>query len=474
MFIIPIEKRIDWQRPPIILLGIIFLNILVFWFYQGLDESRGDRAINAYKQSQLLELELPAYQQYLVDQGLEEIDENDEYLEYYILSDSAFTDYLSKNAEYVIFTTNHSRWLSKRNEVNELWSKVSYEAYGLKPSNIKPVALISYQFLHGDLMHLLGNMVFLFLIGFAVEAALGSIRFLAFYLISGVGSGLFFAGIESLSLDSSFVSLVGASGSVSGVLAMYLALFRLRKIKFFYWILVFTGYFRSVALIILPIYIGKEVYFYFLNDGSNVAYTAHIGGFISGVILVLLTQSLSTQSIDKEYLDNDEKQLDPYLVELNELYKQMGQCNFRKARNHLLQLKNRYGTNSELIEIEFNLVIAINQHKLDAFLIEHLGKTQNNPLIITSQLELWNKLSVDQCQSISFEKKYLFAIDLLLINQVRKSEEIFKDLQKGSTGQNDKIAILARKIAVYFQNSNNHQRAKSYDQQARDLMQLSV
>jgi len=429
MFIIPTEKRINWQRPPIAVFSLLLINILVFWLYQGLDNHRIEIAVTTYNDLKLLDEELPAYQQYLADNNKPAVNKNDNYLVYYIISDPGFTAYLNNN--------------SKTNE-------------------IKPFTLLSYQFLHGDIFHLLGNMVFLLLIGFAVEAALGSIRFTFYYLIAGVGSGLFFSLIQSQSAINSFTSLVGASGSISGVLAMYLALFRLKKIEFFYWVLIFTGYFRFTALIILPIYILKELYFYYSNTGSNIAYTAHIGGFICGAILILLTHQFSKTSIDTDYLNNTEKPKDEYLIALNELYKKIGKCDFKNAWKALSEMINKHGINSELIEIKLNLVRALDMNKVGQFLASNVGKSQNNPRVINAQLNYWNKISSEQKSEFSFFQKHAFVIDLLEINQLQTAEKIYSDLKNTVKNQNEEIAVLARKIAIHYQSINKPDAANSY------------
>lgn len=473
MFIIPTEKRINWQRPPIAVFSLLLINILVFWLYQGLDNHRIEIAVTTYNDLKLLDEELPAYQQYLADNDKPAVNKNDNYLVYYIISDPGFTAYLNNNSKTAVVTKSHQRWLEKRTKVNEFWNKISSEAYGLKSNEIKPFTLLSYQFLHGDIFHLLGNMVFLLLIGFAVEAALGSIRFTFYYLIAGVGSGLFFSLIQSQSAINSFTSLVGASGSISGVLAMYLALFRLKKIEFFYWVLIFTGYFRFTALIILPIYILKELYFYYSNTGSNIAYTAHIGGFICGAILILLTHQFSKTSIDTDYLNNTEKPKDEYLIALNELYKKIGKCDFKNAWKALSEMINKHGINSELIEIKLNLVRALDMNKVGQFLASNVGKSQNNPRVINAQLNYWNKISSEQKSEFSFFQKHAFVIDLLEINQLQTAEKIYSDLKNTVKNQNEEIAVLARKIAIHYQSINKPDAANSYNNQAKELMQLT-
>jgi len=82
------------------------------------------------------------------------------------------------------------------------------------------LTLVSYMFLHGGWEHILGNMVYLWVFGDDIEDALGPLRFIAFYLLTGIGAGLFFAWINRRST----MPLVGASGAISGILAAYLLL----------------------------------------------------------------------------------------------------------------------------------------------------------------------------------------------------------------------------------------------------------
>ncbi len=86
------------------------------------------------------------------------------------------------------------------------------------PALPAPLTLITYIFLHGNFMHVFGNMIFLFVFGDDIEEALGHWRFLAFYIACGIGAGLAF----TLSDPSSQAELIGASGSIAGVIAAYL------------------------------------------------------------------------------------------------------------------------------------------------------------------------------------------------------------------------------------------------------------
>jgi len=143
--------------------------------------------------------------------------------------------------------------------------------------NVGILSLFTSMFLHGGWMHIIGNMIFLYVFGGNVEDSMGSLRFTIFYLLSG----LIAATSQILWDGSSLIPMIGASGAVAGVLGAYLFLYprvRVRMIGFVIFIFTFTlGYWFLLQLIN-----G------FLSDSgsSGVAFLAHIGGFVSGVILV--------------------------------------------------------------------------------------------------------------------------------------------------------------------------------------------
>ena len=136
--------------------------------------------------------------------------------------------------------------------------------------------LVTSQFLHGDLLHLAGNMLFLYIFGDNVEDSMGHKKFLLFYLAGGVVAGLAHAVVEM----SSMTPMIGASGAVAGVLGAYLVLHPNIRVwtVFFVWI-----------PMKLPVWIvlGTWLLFQFLSLGSdNVAWWAHIGGFLFGALAI--------------------------------------------------------------------------------------------------------------------------------------------------------------------------------------------
>jgi len=143
------------------------------------------------------------------------------------------------------------------------------------------------------------------LLGFTVEKALGPGRYLLAYLLCGVLSGLVFT---AFSLGSP-VPLVGASGSISGLMGMYVAIYGLQKIRFFYFIGVYFNYFRAPALAVLPVWLGKEIYDYWFAGATGIAYMAHAGGLIGGAALVWLL-GRSVLQVRETFFEPEEEEQD--------------------------------------------------------------------------------------------------------------------------------------------------------------------
>jgi membrane associated rhomboid family serine protease len=142
--------------------------------------------------------------------------------------------------------------------------------------------IITSMFLHGGFLHLIGNVWFLFVFGPSVESALGARRFAALYTLAGVGAALAQAAIEPLSR----VPMLGASGAISGVLAAYVSLFPRRRIDTFvlFFILPIPALFFVLEWFAINLFRGMGA----LSGGSTggVAWFAHIGGFLAGLVLV--------------------------------------------------------------------------------------------------------------------------------------------------------------------------------------------
>ena len=463
MIFVPTEKKLDWKSPPIVLCCLVFINVVIFLFYQTNDGEKLNAGVQSYSSQNLLALEWPAYRDYVFQERVEKLPATlpKEYEEnfYSILLDQDFIVFLKENQAKYIPENKQKTWLTGRAEVDSILDSVSSIKYGLIPSKSNSITFITYQFLHGSVMHLIGNMVFLVLFGFAVEAALGHWRFLSYYLIGGVGSATFHILIEGVSSTP----LIGASGSISAVMAMYICLYKAKKIEFFYWVLIFVGYVRAPAILLLPIYIGYEIFQAYTIEGSNVAYSAHVGGFITGAILVMLTQMFMQQSIDEEYLNNDEQKNDPYLKGLESVYKEIANFRLRNAYEINKSLIEKYGQRVELQEIQFNLLQGLSKTALKKFLLSSLGQTQDSRKIIEAQWQLWKKMEPSEKQQITIQNKILFAKSSLDYSIEQAAISVYEEIAVNTADDSQGLlSSLAIRISQFYQADGQANNAKKY------------
>ena len=141
-------------------------------------------------------------------------------------------------------------------------------------------------FLHGGWFHLIGNMLFLWIFGNNIEDVLGHGRFLFFYLCCGVVAAL----TQAFSSYGSHVPMVGASGAIAGVLGAYLLLYPNANVHVFVWIIIFFRIVNIPAWILLGLWFAMQLMSGLARAPGDpgVAFWAHVGGFVSGIILVTL------------------------------------------------------------------------------------------------------------------------------------------------------------------------------------------
>lgn len=142
------------------------------------------------------------------------------------------------------------------------------------------LTLITAMFVHGSLFHLLGNMLYLWIFGNNVEDYLGSIRFIFFYLICGLAASL----SHIVTHPTSRIPMVGASGAIAGVLGAYFVLYPGAKVL----TLMFFFFFIRIIAVPAGFFLGFWFLMQILNVGlgGGVAWYAHIGGFLAGLLLV--------------------------------------------------------------------------------------------------------------------------------------------------------------------------------------------
>jgi membrane associated rhomboid family serine protease len=148
----------------------------------------------------------------------------------------------------------------------------------------KLYTLFTSMFLNAEWLHLIFNMLFLYVFGDNIEDIFGHLKYLIFYLFCGLAAS--FTYIISLPSVNPMESVVGASGAISGVLGAYLVLFpkaKILTIVFYGWVL----FLPIPAIIFLGIWFATQWLSVFFEIGGNIAWWAHIGGFIAGMIVAL-------------------------------------------------------------------------------------------------------------------------------------------------------------------------------------------
>ncbi len=150
------------------------------------------------------------------------------------------------------------------------------------------LTLLTSMFLHGGFMHLAGNMLYLWIFGDNVESLLGHFRFLVFYLLSGLGAAMSYVLVD----PNSTVPMIGASGAISGVLGAYMIHFPKARVHVLVFLIWFIRVIRIPALVVLGFWFVLQlvngVGALGTGQSGGVAWFAHVGGFVAGILLVLI------------------------------------------------------------------------------------------------------------------------------------------------------------------------------------------
>jgi len=295
-----------------------------------------------------------------------------------------------------IYTT----WKSLRRNHEDLLSRVVIQGYGFKPAGKSFVTTFTHMFLHGSFMHLLGNMIFLWLVGCVLELGCGRVFYVAMYLLCGILA----VGLFALVYMDSRVPLVGASGAISGLMGAYTVLYGKKKIKVFYSLGFYFNYAKVYAILMLPIWIGKEVFQLFFGGFSQVAYVAHIGGLASGAALGYVNLKFLGQVSEEVFGEDPKEKIAPLLEEALE---RIGRLEMNGARPLLEQVLEMDPYNRSALTHLFN-IDKLNPedarfHKTVSELLHHL----------TNDSEAHEALyaTYKECRRIS--KKLRFSLDFL-------------------------------------------------------------
>jgi membrane associated rhomboid family serine protease len=287
MLIIPITGKLSWRNPPIVTLVLIILNCLVYVLFQMNDNRLFMEAEVYYFDSGLADIEVARY---VEDRQLDVLpDDPEERLDPEILGHYRYE--MRENDKFMARLRNeqvitpqdpeYEEWKDLRLEYEDRLGQITTMTYGFRPAIHRITTLFTYMFLHGGFGHLLGNMIFLWLVGCMLEIGCGRGFYATLYVITGLCAvGLFW-----LFNPQSTIPLVGASGAIAGMMGAFTVLYGRKRVKIFYSLGFYFNYVKLPAIILLPVWVLKEFYQLFFGGASQVAYLAHIGGLISGAAM---------------------------------------------------------------------------------------------------------------------------------------------------------------------------------------------
>lgn len=360
MLLVPLDRKIDWKRPPAITFLLILLNCLVFFGFQAADHAHEKAALRYFVESSLPAIEGPLYLTHLEKTGrsadAERLRAQFEKkrgqlprLMFAMEIDARFMQALRSGQLVPLNDPRHQLWQKERARLDELLARSFIHRYSLRPAYAEPFTFFSHMFLHASIGHLLGNMIFLALVGYAVEATLGSWRYLLAYLLAGLAA----AGLDIPFHQGSAVYSLGASGAIAGVMGLYAVLFGLRKIRFFYWVVFYFDYVRAPAIIMLPLWLGKECYELLFGGPSNINYLAHIGGLLAGAGMAAAL-ARCRNAVNRDYLDENDKAED-YRRRFGEGIRSLAALDVARAERIFRELHEVYPEDRQLLIQRYNI-----------------------------------------------------------------------------------------------------------------------
>jgi membrane associated rhomboid family serine protease len=279
-----------------------------------------------------------------------------------------------------------NQWGEDRKQFDSLMSHIVWYQYGHKPAFSTPTTLFSSMFLHADIDHLFWNMLFLGIVGYVVEAALGSPLYLVAYLLGGLGAH----GFDILMHPDSAITSIGASGAISAVMGMYAVLFGLRRIRFFYWVVFYFDYIRAPAIIMLPLWLGKELYYMINAAHSGINNSAHLGGLVTGALIAAIA-GRTKRGVDRSYLDAEDNE-QAFKRRYAEGLKQVSNLNLKQAEKIFSELHAERPDDRDLLVQRYNIAKVAPTTELFRQLTRSiLSLTDKDPEIIKLQKTAFNE-----------------------------------------------------------------------------------
>ncbi len=289
----PVLPR-DWLRFPVTV-SLVAANVMVFvLFFWATPESNhlsdqvSDRDLRTAGRLYLAERFRPWHPEWM-DGSLAQAPETLETYGQMALHDRRFLQTLEKGELSGPDPLAIRSLVKSANGFHQDLEERALHRFGLSSEREQSFTWLTYQFSHAGILHLVSNMAFLLLLGFVLETQIGGLPLLFLYLFGGIAGGLFFLHLDPYGV----IPMVGASGSVSALIAAYPLLEPRRRIRYYYFILPFRGQHGFIylpTLLIFPLFVVSDVASLLASPRglmSGVAYSAHLGGALFGVLFAL-------------------------------------------------------------------------------------------------------------------------------------------------------------------------------------------
>lgn len=327
--ILPILRGLlSFQNAPVTW-SLVFLNCFVMSFSTVFSTPK-DRDFNSLtKDKSFVEIQGAIYQSYLrarsehkLKRDLASLVNEETEKNHYVLGLLAFRDnrFLESQLEdsHFVDEVAFKYWKEKIDRFVTDQSATFSQILGVSTYSHSPISWLSYMFTHGGWTHLFSNMVFLLIIGGALEGMIGGLGLLMIYLFSGFIGGAIFILLSGLSA----APLVGASGAVSGLITTFAVLNWKTPVRYFYWLIIPIR--KTIGFVYMP---GAFIFYLwimadmagFLSSSSyigGIAHSAHLGGhlagFVAGLTLLIMTKRKPTPPEEMKEM----YKLIPFLTEL--------------------------------------------------------------------------------------------------------------------------------------------------------------
>lgn len=464
---IPLDRKPDWHRPPVVTLLLIAINILIFNFLQGQDQQREADAFHYYISSGLAELEMPHYIRYLnqhpgtqttLDPNTE-LDTNQQKIIYqHLMNNGLFLQALKQSHIISADDPVYAVWQGLRQSFDKRLQNIFTYHFSLKPYLADPFTLVSALFLHADAMHLLGNMIFLLLFGFILELSLGSIMLLLVFMACGITANL----VTLLITPNSAQWIMGASGAITGLAGLYSILYGMRKIRFFYTLIFYFDYVRAPAIIMLPAWLLYELAYNFISP-NNVSTVTHIGGLLGGIFIGFIIKYSPLK------IHGDEEEKDAALnieAEFRAAMNALSNSELDKARDIFIQLLETRPADPKILLKLFHIANVLTdkesaQHYIQKLLMQNI----RDPQLLRDQ----HRSFIDYMKLTKDEPN--LPSDLLVETGIRfchagfieSSEKILDRVLQQNPNQ-EKLPALLYFIATRYHKSGNAEKSQHYMQ----------